>query len=276
MPTWRPDSQATPNVFARSATFAVIQKGKRRTLGETGTPETIPAWAGVTISAIGVQLCQADHCTFKALVNRAKLSSLMMNEPIEFNPRVLLREMGRATSRWNRDWLMSSITRLAGLRLNVGGKGRAFSGTLVTEFRSDPAADNFQVTMNPDIVELFADGAWTKLPRAFSQAHVGHPLASWLTTFFGSHVASTGMRVDKLKRWSGSKCKRERLFRRKLTAALDACVAATELGRGEITGYSFANGLVYVTKNGSCSQERHLMRKSRGRPKSTRDTLTRR
>jgi hypothetical protein len=152
MPTWRPGSQATPNTLARSSTFAVIEKGKRRTLGKDGSPESIPAWSGVQIQAIGVQLCQADHCTFQALISRAKLQSRMLDKPIEFDPRVLLREMGRQTSRWNREWLSASITRLAGLRLSVRSKGREFHGTLVKEFRPDAAADSIQVVMNSDVV----------------------------------------------------------------------------------------------------------------------------
>jgi hypothetical protein len=269
MPTWRPGSQATPNAFARSATFSVIEKGKRRTLGANGTPDRIAAWSGTSIEAIGEQLCQADHCTFQAIVSRAKLQSLFLDKPIEFDPRVLLREMGRQTSRWNRDWLVASIGRLAALQLSVRSKGRHFAGTLLIEFQSDPDTKRFQVSVNPDVVELFADGGWTQLPRVFRQAVIGHPLAAWLTTFFGSHAATTGIRIDTLMKLSGSRCKRERLFRRRLTMALDACITASEAGMGQITSYDFANGLLYVSTNVSATQERHLTRKTRGRPRLT-------
>lgn len=260
LPSYQRDSRVRSNVLVRSAVFGICARGERRIYGSDGQLEKIEAYTGAKISGIGVQLDPADMCTFDTIVAYAQRRDVPVSEPLRLKVPDLLRSMPRANGGPNRQWLRNSLHRLQQFELKITGNCE-FTGSLVQAYATDDASGELIISLNPHLGVLYAAGLWTRQPLSYLVELKSKPLSLWVCSFYSTHANPSGMRVDNILKWSGSRSKSLKSFKSTLSAALKICEDATKKGCGDIVSHAFVGNLVNVIRTPSAPQSRHLARR---------------
>ncbi len=180
-------------------------------------------------------------------------------------PYALLKLMGMRDTggeKGSRAVLHRSLMRLGANMVQVRAMGRySYAGSLVDDVSRDEKTSEYVITLNPRLKALFAPDQYTQIQWAIRRELEGHQLAQWLHGFYSSHAQPYPIKVETLHRLCGSETERMDHFREKLRKALDAVIAAC-IAQGESFQYRIEGGVVFVDRDPSKAQQRHIIRKS--------------
>jgi hypothetical protein len=253
LPLWPEAVRGAPNDILRSALFAAIQ-GKGRTHIEN---RLIASVKGICIKYTGGQLEQSDLDVWEQVLHLARQSPL--GTICQFKAGSFLKSIGRSCGKANYTWLSSVLSRLTACEVRFERPGFTHGRGLIASYDIDEQSRLYCVCVDPDMAKLYKAG-WSAIDWQQRQALKRKPLALWVHGFYASHAEPLPVKVDTLRRLSGSKDKTLFSFRQKLRRAL------TELQSiGAVASWKIDSSDLVVADRGETpteSQKRYLRRLS--------------
>jgi hypothetical protein len=250
LPVWPDAARGVPNGVLRSALFGAIRRGRRKALDG----EIIPAADGITIRYTGWRLDQSDLDVWEYAVHLARV--LPLGEKIYFSANAFLKAINRDTGLSQHEWLKKVFRRLTASAVEITINSKTYMGPLIHDCYRDEDTGRYVIVLNPQFLRLYREG-WTQIEWDERLALKGQPLAQWLHGFYSTHAEAFPMKVETLHRLCGSEAERMDHFRQELREALEHLARAAgwtwEIDR---------NDLVYVKRQPSRSQQKHLGRKA--------------
>lgn len=256
LPLWPVPVRAVPNGFLRSALFGAIAKGRRRYLER----EQLAAVDGIEVRYTGQRLDQGDLDVYESVLHALRLQPL--GRQCRVTTYALLKLMGKVDTGGNRATLYKRLIRLRANAVEIKQGRYTYIGGLVDEAFKDDETQEWVIVLNPKLRALFEPDQFTLVEWSVRQALSGQPLAQWLHGFYASHAQPYPIKVETLLKLSGSENDSPRSAQQKLRKALDVVAEACE-AHGESFSHTTREGLVYVRKENSGSQQRHLAKRSR-------------
>lgn len=251
LPMWPVAVRGVPNAVLRSALFGAIKRGKRAFQQRVKKASV----EGVTVIHTGPQLDQADLDVWEQCLQLARTGGL--GTRIQFSAAGFLKAIERGVGGKDIEWLKGAFARLTSSVVEVADGKRAYFGPMLIGGARDDETGHYVIEMNPNIVSLFGYDGWSSVEFKARRALKKQPLSQWLHGFYSSHARPFAMRVETLHRLCGSENKQLAGFRRELVDALNRLA--------EVTWWSWQiddGDLVHVTKTGTASQNRHLLKLS--------------
>lgn len=250
LPLWPELTRGTPNTWLRGALFAAIQGKERRALKR----EPLATVDGIEIRFTGWQLDQSDLDVWDAIVHLARLRAL--GEQVEFTAHSILRALGRGTGKSQHEWLKEAIARLYSAGVEITAGRFTYFGALLRGAR-DEVTGRYRVHLARELIDMYLAG-WTQINWGERAALRRKPLALWLHGWFATHAQPYPLRIDTLRRLSGSRNQNAAGFKRLLFAALAELEAISAIDAWEVRG-----DIVHVTRIPSPSQRKHLRKRQK-------------
>lgn len=230
LPLWHEEKRGAPNSFLRSALFAAIQSKDRIDMKEA----EIFSQQGVTIKYTGEQLNQEDMAIWLALVN------LMKQDPLgtqcSFTAHSILKYMGMDTGGKSHEQLRRSILRMTACAVVIKFERRTYGGSIIGDFTIDDDSQRYRITLNRNLIKLFADNDWTAISFPQNNQLKGKPLALKLHGYYSSHEKPLALTLEFLSKLTGSNNTQLRDFKRRLKTALGELVKIDFLKSYSIEG----------------------------------------
>jgi hypothetical protein len=255
LPLWPEPARAVPNGFLRSALFGAIRKGRRRYING----ERLASLDGIEIRYTGQRLDQGDLDVWMSVLHAVRMQQ--MGSRCRVTSYALLKIMGKTDTGKNRATLQERITRLVASAVTVKQGRYTYIGSLLRFAAKDEETQEWVIEADEKMVSLFAADQFTLVEWAVRQALDGHPLAQWLHGFYASHAKPFPLKIETLHRLCGSDAALMSDYAKTLRKALDA-VAEACAAHGEEFSYEIRGDLVYVERQGSRPQRRHLAKKA--------------
>ena len=249
LPLWPEPARGVPNSVLRGALFAAIQGKNRQYLKN----RLLAVQDGVRIKFTGEQFDQSDMDVWEQILHLARQHPL--GTYCDFTAHAFLKALERGTGKAQHEWLNSVIHRHIACAVEMTHNGKTFIGSLVEECFRDERTGHYRLKLNPNLVKLYGAGMWTALDWQQRQQLRRKPLALWLHGYYASHADPYPVSVEKLRQWSGSRTKTLFHFTASLKRALNSLKAI-----GAILDFEIKDGLVYVERMPSHSQQKHLTR----------------
>ncbi len=244
------ETRPAVNVIANSALFAAVQGKDRQLLNDAH----LDTQDGVQIIFSGEQFNQDDHDVLMQLVYAA--SRYELGTPVTVSAHSLLKALGRGTSGKEHNQLKAEIKRLVKGTINLKTKRFDYVGHLIDDAQQDKATKFWTYRANPTLGKFYDVGNYTLIDWEERKALKGKELARWLQLQLASHARPFPMKVETLRRLSGSRAKSLRHFREQLRIALNDLKAGCIVADWQID----TGDLVHVDRGDatSASQQRHL------------------
>ena len=225
MPIWTDDKRAITNAIARSAVFAVVEKGQQEIL----TEQRVPAPSNYEITVTGEQLTEADRDVYLQAIHYFR--GCGPNEEVRINPRDFLLAIGRQDGLENRRWLWNTVRKIAKtlleITINLPDSERKikFVGSLLTiaSEEKDGMPGDIRMRLPLDALRLYNADSRTliTMTRRLSLKGPGSQLAKSLQAKIYSHREPFPMKLETIMTQCGSKCKRVLDFKKRLIVALE-------------------------------------------------------
>lgn len=242
LPLWPDAVRAAPNAILRSALFAVVARGKRKTFTRY---ESIATVEGVEIQYKGEALDQADLDVWLTILHLARKHPA--GHEFKTTSYALLKMLGRADTASNRNRLADRIDRLYECSLKFTYNGGMYKGRLLPEVARDPSNKQWVFSITGRMAALFGRVHYSQVNATIRRELDGKPLAQWLHCFYSSHAKPYPMNVDTLLRLSGSANETPRSANQKVRRALEE-VAEAATASGQVFRFEIVGGLVQVEK----------------------------
>lgn len=223
LPFWPDHLRGVPWVALRTALFAPVKPGTRRTMQR----EELAGIGGVQIRYTGIQLDQADLDVYEQVLHIMRETPL--GRPVEFRTRQLLADLGRSQGGGDREWLLKSLARMQACAIEFKVENTTYSGSLIDEqgrVDEEGIQGRHFVRLNPKIATLYEHG-FSTLSWHKRLALGKNQLAKWLFSFAADLSRPLTFKVEKLMALSNSNYKRQRDFR---AALEDAAALVREQG----------------------------------------------
>jgi hypothetical protein len=254
LPIWPEPTRGVPNGVLRSALFGAIKKGPRSFLER----KKIAALDGIEIHYTGQQLDQGDLDIWETVLHINRLQE--MGQKCRFRAYALLKMLGRMDTGGNREVLHKRLLRLRANAVEIKQGSFTYIGGLIDEVYKDDETQEYIIVLNPQLRSLFAVDQFTQIDWSVRHALNGKPLAQWLHGYYASHAKPYPINIDVLLKLSGSENSKPRSSHQKLREALDALTDVSN-AHNQPFSYKINGDLVYVEKEPSRAQRRHLARK---------------
>lgn len=225
-PAWAASARGTPNIWLRGALFSAIQGKERRALKR----EVLATVTGVTIRFTGWQLDQSDLDVWETLVHLAMRQHA--SNQVEFTAHAILKELDRGVGKQQHEWLKDAISRLYSAGIELTSDRVTYFGALLKGSR-DESSGRYKIELEPKLLALYQAG-WTCMDWSQRQQLRRKPLAQWLHGWYGSHAKAYPLKVDTLRKLSGSRNPQLASFRRQLGKALDDLQAVKAIHSWEL------------------------------------------
>jgi hypothetical protein len=250
LPVIPQETRPTVNVIANSALFAAVQGKDRQDLKKC----LLDTQDGVEIIFSGEQFNQDDHDVLMQLVYAA--SRYELGTPVTVSAHSLLKALGRGTSGKEHNQLKAEIDRLVNGTIYLKTKRFDYVGHLIDDAQQDKKTKFWTYRANPTLGKFYDVGNYTLIDWEERKALKGKDLARWLQLQLSSHARPFPMKIETIRRLSGSKNKQKSDFKRKLQTALNDIKALGIIADWRID----AGDLVHVDRGDatSASQQRHL------------------
>ena len=252
LPVIPQETRPAVNDLARSSLFAAVQ-GKDR---QRFVDEKLAVSGETQLSFTGEQLNQDDHDLLMQLVFLA--SQHPIGETVTVSAHSILKALGRCTGKSQHDQLRGEFKRLVEGTVNLQTPKIEYFGHLVDDARQHKESRLWGYRVNPLMGLLFSQDSYTLIDWEQRKALKGKDLARWLQLQLATHAQPFPMKVETIRRLSGSRTKELYAFRQNLKAALDDLKT-----RGIIAAWHIdENDKAHVDRGDatSASQQRHLIR----------------
>jgi len=225
LPFWPDHTRGVPWVALRSALFAPVRSGTRRSMQR----EKLASISTYEIRFTGIQLDQADLDVYEQVLHLAK--AIPLGRAVEFKTRQMLSELGRSQGGKDREWLLKSLARMQAcaieFRLSEGGPA-VYIGSLIlrqgrveNEKEAATGSGMHYLILDEKLASLYDSGFSTQ--NWANRLKLGkNQLAKWLFGFASDLSRPLTFKVDALMQMSNSNYKRVRDFK----AALEDAAAA--------------------------------------------------
>mgnify|MGYP000964348654 CR=1 FL=1 len=254
LPQWPDSIRAVPNAILRSSLFSATGRGRRR----YAEGEPLAALDGIEIYYTGQRLGQDDLDVWENLLHAVRSQSL--GEQCRVTSYSLLKLIGLTDTGKNRAALQKRIERLVAAALTIRQGRYIYIGSLIRSSAKDEKTQEWVIELDPHLRPLFDEYQFTQVDWRIRRSLNGKPLAQWLHSFYSSHAAPFPFKVRTLHQLCGSEAVRMDHYRQDLRKALlavkEACAA-----HGKWFRYEVCDDLVYVERQASGSQRRHLIKK---------------
>lgn len=237
LPLWPESKRGTPNSFIRSALFSAIQSKDRVFVDG----QVLASLDGITIKYTGQQLNQEDLTLWETLVHLAKENPL--GHICSFTAYSLLKAMGLGTGGHEHQRLHKGIIRLAGGICEITHEGKTYFGALIKSGIKDELTSHYAIELNKDLIRLYGDTQWTAINWQQRLDLRRMPLAQALHAYYSSHKEPFPVKLETLKRLTGSRNSQSSDFKRKVKAALDKLIWI-----GLLESYSVEHNIVTVER----------------------------
>jgi hypothetical protein len=260
------DTRAVSNSLARGSLFAAVkdrQYFKQYVIvGEAD---------GGKIEFAGEQLNQDDHDTLLQLVAMANHKAFGADICQAVNG--VLRGIGRTTHQEQRRQLFDQISRLVRGTVRLTTPQIRYEGHLLDDASTplDQATlpqfrRHLAYRLNPKFARLYAESAYTlfDLQERGKIKGRGSELAKWVHLWVIGNATQYPHKVETIRHLCGSTTKDLKKFRQVLRQALDLLKEA-----GIITAWQIdpKSDLVTIERTPSASQQKHITKKARQKPK---------
>ena len=261
LPFWPEAVRGVPNGVLRSALFGAIKKGPRRYLECV----EMSSLEGIRIIYTGPRLDQGDLDVWETALHIVRLCAL--GDEFRITAYQFLKILGLTNTGPNRNTLERRLHRLKanGVEIEIGRY--SYEGSLIDEVYRDKETLEYVIRLNPKLRALFEKDQWTMVDWAVRMELSGQPLAQWLHGFYATHAKPYPMSLEKLHELCGSEAEEMWKFKQLLARAAEAVGHACEK-HGQAFQTEIRDNLVYVDRQPSRSQQKHLVKKAKP-PKPT-------
>lgn len=256
LPVWAEGARGVPNGMLRSALFGAVKKGPRRYMER----EEIHSLEGVRILYTGAKLDQGDLDVWEVVLHLARM--LPLGREIRITAYQLLKLLGKTDTGTNREILDRRLSRMKATGVDVYLGRQGYEGSLIDEVYRDKDTQEYVIRLNPKLRSLFDKDQWTAVDWGVRMELSGLPLAQWLHGFYATHAKPYPISVEKLHQLCGSEAEEPRKFKQLLIRALEAVSLASEK-HGQFFSAEIKGNLVYVERQPSKSQQKHLAKKAK-------------
>jgi hypothetical protein len=240
-----------PNVFLRSALFSAGKPTKTRKLCRD---HVLPAAIGTrSITYTGPQLYQHELDVWEEVIHRCRLRAAGTHT--DFHVHGFLKSLRRSTGNKDYEQLHSTMRLLHATSIHVvlerdaRGKATGYCGHLIEQFRYNDSLCRWEISVHPDIAELFApnDHTWLHFD---ARLDLGKSyLAKWCHGYFSSHRKPLPIGVARLLELSGSANSSLRDFRRRLREAMHEVATVEKAHRRRFEWSIGEDDLVHVIRH---------------------------
>lgn len=214
-----------PHVVFRTALFsAMAGTSKKSGMRQFVKDHQVAGLSNMKVCLTGRLLDQQDLDVLFAVLDVAGHAPL--GTVVVVPSRRLLVSQGKADDGRSYLQLEASLVRLSSATLDIEQGEALFKGTLISTARRLSAGDVWRIRVNPDLAALFEAGGYGSVNIGVRTALQRKPLAKWLDAYYSSQPAAHPLRVETVRRLSGSKSKDLRSFKQTLGKALRAVEAA--------------------------------------------------
>lgn len=215
--------------------------------------ELLATVEGVEIRFTGWQLDQSDMDVWETVVHLSR--SLAVGERVEFAANAILSALGRGNGKSQHEWLKETVARLysGGVEITVGR--HTYFGTLLKGAR-DEVTGRYVVELESKLLTMYQAG-WTQVEWSQRCTLRRKPLALWLHGWYCTHAKPYPIKVETLRKLSGSRNSQLASFRRQVVKALEDIQSV-----GAIKAWELRDNLVCVTRTPTPTQKKHLAKKA--------------
>lgn len=248
-------TRAVVNEIASSALFAAIQGKDRKLVKDM----PVAATGETQVFFTGELLNQDDHDVFMLLVCLA--STKPAGEYVVVSAHSLLKALGRKTGGTAHKQLDAEIKRLTHAGVEIKTRGYTYIGHLIHDAVKHEETKNWIYALNEKLVTLYGASGYTLIDWEQRKRLRGKDLARWLQLEIARHTVPFPVKVETLRRLSGSTAKELYHFRATLKKALNELQA-----EGHIAAWLIdENDLLHVDRGAAltASQRRSLARPTR-------------
>jgi len=175
---------------------------------------------GVTIRYKGERLDQGDLDVWESVLHAVRLQEL--GSQCRVTSYALLKLMGKTDTGKNRATLHNRIERLVANAVTVKQGRYTYIGGLIRFAAKDEETQEWVIELDEKLRPLFAGDQFTQIEWAVRHALDGQQLAQWLHGFYATHAKPFPIKVETLRRLSGSETKELFHYRAELRDALTA------------------------------------------------------
>lgn len=204
--------------------------------------EEIAAVGDFRIIYTGLRLDQADLDVFQQVLHQAR--STPLGHVVRFNRRDMLKHLGRAQGKSDRDWLLKSLSRLAACEIEISNGRLAFSGSLIQNQARDEEAGMHYIILDPKLATIYDQG-WSPMPWEKRKALGRKQLAKWYQAFIAGQRNPLTFHIVELERLSCSNYSRQRRFRDELE---QAAADVRSVGEDTVLLWDLKRKTVTITK----------------------------
>jgi len=251
LPDCPDDFRIIPNDIVRSSLFGVVRKGRRRYLEN----ELIASFSDVQIRFQGQQLDQHDLDVFSAILYAIRKQKL--GSSCYISSYSLLKVLNRSDSGTNRKILEASVMRLVASALVVKTKQYTYIGSLINSAHKKEDSKEWFIAVNPNLIMFFGSNNYTRVNFQIRTMLRGSQLSLWLQSFYVTHARPYPLKVDVLRKLSGSEAMELWKFRQLLIKALEKLKNVAVSMNGKFN-YEIIDDFVHIYKEGSKSQQQHI------------------
>lgn len=247
---WPNDRRGVPNAVLRSALFSAGKPTKKRAAFRE---HELPAAIGTkAIKYTGLQLYQYELDVWLEVVHRCRLRPAGVETA--FHVHSFLRSLRRSTGNTNYKQLHSTFALLHATSIDVvlerdaRGRPKGYRGHLIEEHRYNDMLCRWEVSLHPELTELFAPKEHTWL-HIDARLDLGKSwLAKWCHGYFSSHRKPYPVGVARLRELSGSATAELFKFRQLLRVALTEVAAVEKCHRRKFEWHIDEDDLVHVSR----------------------------
>lgn len=254
---WPDDVRGMPNAILRSALFTATKREKRIYCENM----EIYAQEGIRIKYTGLRLDMDDCDVWENALHIAREQAL--GEVCSVTPYEFLQLMDKPDTGGYRRFLDSSLSRMnaTAVEITVTGKnGFSYEGSLIMSVTRSKET-GYLIQFDPKLLPLFSKGQFTHIDWKIRKLLSKKPIAQWLHGYYSSHAKPYPVKIETLKMMSGSKNKAYSSSKQNVENALESLAAANKVCNQHFS-FEIINELVYVMREPSKSQGRHLKRMS--------------
>lgn len=248
---WPDDVRGVPNAILRSALFSPIKYAKNEYLESS----EIYAQGGIRIKYTGIRLNMYDLEIWETALHIAREQAL--GQACTSTAYRFLKLMGKPDTSAYRKILEASLTRMNATAIKIENNGYGYEGSMIMSVSKGDRG--YLIQFDPTIFPLFSTGQCTHLNDLISKALSKKPIAAWLHRYYSSHAKPYPIKIQTFLSFTGCKNKNLASAKQNIKRGL-AHLASAHKSNGQLFRYEIKNDLIYVKKQPSKSQLKHLQK----------------
>ena len=266
LPLWPEARRAAPNAIFRSALFPAVNFQSGRPYLER---QKIFSVRGIEIVFTGKRFDQSDLDVYLELLDLARFHPLGIE--CCFTTKGMLKRLGRATGKSDREWLHTVLTRLTANAVDITDHKKRYFGPLLLGGTRDELTKQYRISINPKFAALFGYGMWSSINRDQRHRLGRNATAKALHAYYSTHAAPGAHSFETLAEIVGLNYSNKRDERGRLIEAHKR-LASEDIGFLRDYSVSEDANSIKVYINPTPGQAHHIAKKIIAKRRQARDT----